>query len=45
MRPTVQHRQLKLCGELSGKEIQKRGDICICVTGSLFCTAEANTIL
>jgi len=32
-----------LCGELNGKEIQKRGDICI--SGSLCCTAETNTTL
>ena len=25
------------------KEILKRGDICICITDSLYCTAETNT--
>ena len=33
-----------LCGDLNGKEIQKRGDICICITGSLCCTAETNNV-
>ena len=28
-----------LCGDLNGKEIQKRGDICICISDSLHCTA------
>ena len=28
-----------------GREIQERGDICICVTDSLCGTAETNTIL
>ena len=31
------------CGDLNGKEIQKRGDIC--VTDSFCCTAETNTTL
>ena len=31
------------CAEWNGKEIQKRGDICI--TDSLFCTVETNTTL
>ena len=36
---------LMLCGDQSGKEIQKRGDICICIciTDSLCGTAENNT--
>ena len=34
-----------LCGDLNGKEIQKRGDICIRIADSLCCTAETNTIL
>ena len=29
------------CGDLNGKEIQKRGDICIHIAASLCCTAEA----
>ena len=29
-----------LCGDLNGKEIQKRGDICIHITDSLCCTAR-----
>ena len=39
--PTVQHRELyqMLYGDLSGKEIQKRGDICIHVADSMCCTA------
>ena len=34
-----------LCGDQNGKEIQKRGDICICIADSLCCTVETNTIL
>ena len=34
-----------LCGDLNGKEIQKRGDICICIADSLCCTVETNTTL
>ena len=34
-----------LCGDLNGKEIQKRGDICIHTADSLCCTAETNTML
>ena len=26
-------------------EIQKRGDICICIADSLYCTAETNNIV
>ena len=29
----------------SGREVQDRGDICICIADSLRCTAETNTIL
>ena len=45
--PTVQLEEpySVLCGDLTGKEIQKRGDICICIADSLFCTIETNTIL
>ena len=36
------HRELYsvLCGDLNGKEIQKRGDVCICLADSLCCAAE-----
>ena len=34
-----------LCGDLNGKEIQKRGDICICIADSLCCTTETNSTL
>ena len=34
---------LVLCGDLKRKEIQKRGDICINMSDSLHCTAEADT--
>ena len=33
-----------LCGDLNGKEIQKRGVVCICIADSLFCTVDANTL-
>ena len=32
-------------GDLNGKEIQKIGDICICIADSLCCTTETNTTL
>ena len=32
-------------GDLNGKEIRKRANICICVADSLCCTAETNTTL
>ena len=32
-----------LCGDLNGKEIQKREDICICIADSLCSTVETNT--
>ena len=32
-----------LCGDLNGKEIQGRGNICTHVADSLCCTAETNT--
>ena len=32
-----------LCGDLNVKEIQKRGDMFIRITGSLCCTTETNT--
>ena len=34
-----------LCDELNGKEIQKRGNICIYTADSLYCTVETNTTL
>ena len=34
-----------LCGDLNGKEIQSKGDICICVADSLYCTADTNATL
>ena len=34
-----------LCGDLNGKEIQNRGDICVCIAESLCCTVETNTTL
>ena len=30
-----------LCGDLNGKEIPKKGDICIPIADSLCCTPEA----
>ena len=36
---------LKYCDDLHGKEVQKGGDICICMANSLCYTAEANTTL
>ena len=32
-----------LCGDLNGKEIQKRGDLCISTTDSFYSTVETNT--
>ena len=34
-----------LCGDLNGKEIQKRGDICIHIADALSCTVETNPTL
>ena len=31
-------------GDLNGKEVQKRGDICICMANSLCYTVEASTV-
>ena len=44
MRPYCIHRELYsvLFGDLNGKEIQKREDICIHIADSLCCTAESN---
>ena len=33
-----------LCGDLNGKEIQKRGDMCIRVADSVCCTVEDNIV-
>ena len=45
--PTVYQRELRsvLCGDLNGKEIQKRGDLCMHKADSLFCIVEINTTL
>ena len=34
-----------LCGDLNGKEIQKRGNICLCIADSLCYTVETNITL
>ena len=34
-----------LCDGLNGKEIWKRGDVCVCIADSLNSTVEANTTL
>ena len=34
-----------LCGDLNGKEIQKRGDMYTRIADSLCCTVETNTTL
>ena len=34
-----------LCGDLNGKEITKRGDVCIRLADPLCCTTETNTTL
>ena len=34
-----------LCGDLNGKETQKRENICILITDSFCCTVETNTTL
>ena len=36
---------LVLCGDVTGKQIQKRGDICLRIADSLCCTVETNTTL
>ena len=36
---------LMLCGDLNGKEIQKKGAICKRIADSLFCTVETNATL
>ena len=44
---TVRHREVYsvLCGDPNGKEIHRRGDICISVADSLSSAAATNTIL
>ena len=32
-----------LCGDLSGKEIQKRGAVCVHIADSFCCTTETDT--
>ena len=34
-----------LCGDLNGKEIRKREDVCVCIAGPFCCIAETNTTL
>ena len=34
-----------ICGDLNGKEIEKKMDICIHITNSFCSTAEANNIV
>ena len=34
-----------VCCDLNKKEMRKRGDICICATDLLCCTAKTNAIL
>ena len=36
----VQELHSMLFGDLNGKEIQKRGDMCTCMADSLCCTVE-----
>ena len=33
------------CGDLNGKEIQKWGDICMCVAASFLCIVETDNIV
>ena len=41
----AQGTHLVLCGNLNGREVQKAGDICMCMADSFCCAAEANTTL
>ena len=41
----AQETLLGLCGDLHGKEIQKRGDICTVMADSFCCAVETNTTL
>ena len=34
-----------LCGDLNGKEIRKREDVCVCIAGPFCCIAETNRTL
>ena len=33
------------CGNLNGREVQKGGDICMCMADSFCCAVEGNTTL
>ena len=41
----VGHYWSDLAAAANGKEIHKRGDMCVCIADSLCCTAETNTTL
>ena len=47
IKENLQHRELYsvLCGDLNGKKIPQRGDICTHITDSLCCRVETNTAL
>ena len=36
---------IRCSGDINGEKIRKRGNICICITDSLCCTVDTNTIL
>ena len=36
---------IRRSGDINGEKIQKRGNICIRITGSLCCAVDTNTIL
>ena len=40
---TAQDLSLVLCGDLNGEEIQRRGDKCVRMNGSLCCAEETDT--
>ena len=44
---TVEHRELYLirCGNLNGREVQKGGNICMCMADSFCCAVQANATL
>ena len=42
---TAQKLDSVLCGDLNGKEIQKRGDMSVDIADSLCCTAETDMTL
>ena len=39
----IAQRTLMHCGDLNGKEVQKRGDMYVCIADSLCYTTETNT--